>query len=89
MQLANEMTRCRNNERGSSDLKSLGLVLGVSKSDELTLPLHHLGRHVVQQLLSLFVHLRWFTTDYFMLRHRCLGMKSARGMRALAYTIAY
>merc|ERR1719183_1320243 len=28
-------------------LKSLGLVLGVSKSDELTLPLHHLGRHVV------------------------------------------
>ena len=43
----------------TGDLKSLGLVHGVPKSDEFAFPLHHLGVHVVHQLLRAFVHLCW------------------------------
>ena len=54
----------------TGDLKSLGLVHGIPKSDKFALPLHHLGVHIVHQLLRTFVHLvDDFATSLNVLEH--------------------
>ena len=60
----------------TGDLKSLGLVHGVPKSDEFALPLHHLGVHIVHQLLRTFVHLHWCVpvTSCEHMKHRAMNI---------------